>query len=205
MRKFKNVEYTNPFELLFLFGSTLGVFLGILFLLNRIIDFSLFVAILAIITAVIYFIFLKKKFIVKTSDFELTSDKLKWNNKKIDFKDLQYYKIHWLTGAGIKFKLKNGKVIRVSSNDNFCNSENFVNLCIKIDSKLLNYNNGKIVRKKSFFETRQGYYFAAIMTILIVIITVYKLLTDKKVNIQNFSLILISLGTICSGIRWKIK
>ena len=61
MLKFKNVEYTNPFELLFLFGSTLGVFLGILFLLNRIIDFGLLVAILAIIIAGIYFISLKKK------------------------------------------------------------------------------------------------------------------------------------------------
>ncbi|TVZ47484.1 hypothetical protein [Olleya sp. Hel_I_94] len=205
MRKFENVEYTKSFELLFLLASTVAVFFGMIFLLNRIMNFGLIKGILAIVIAGIYFVLIKKKFIVKVSDFELKSNQLEWNDKIIDFKNIEYYKIHWMKGAGIKFKLKNGKTLRISSNDNFCNSEQFVNLCHNIDSKLLKYNNGQIIRKKSFLETKQGYYFAVVMTILIVIGTVYKLFTDEKINIQNFAMILVSLGIIWSGVKWKRK
>ncbi|MBD3892238.1 hypothetical protein [Olleya marilimosa] len=205
MRKFENVEYTKPFELLLLFALTILVFSGMIFLLNRILDFGLIKGISALVVAGIFFYIFKNKFIVKVSDFELTSNKLEWNKKSVDFKNLEYYKIHWMKGAGIKFKLKNGKTLRISSNDNFCNSEQFVNLCHNIDSKLLKYNNGQIIRKKSFLETKQGYYFAVVMTILFVIGTVYKLFTDEKINIQNFAMILVSLGIIWSGVKWKRK
>tara|TARA_B110000902_G_scaffold95077_1_gene112575 strand:- start:1020 stop:1637 length:618 start_codon:yes stop_codon:yes gene_type:complete len=205
MRKFENVEYTRPFELLLLFALTILVFSGMIFLLNRILDFGLIKGILALVVAGIFFYIFKNKFIVKVSDFELTLNKLEWNKKSVDFKNLEYYKIHWMLGAGIKFKLKNGKTLRISSNDNFCNSEQFVNLCHNIDSKLLKFNNGQIIRKKSFFETKQGYYFAVIMTILFVIVTVYKLFTDEKINIQNFAMILVSLRIIWSGVKWKRK
>jgi len=80
-----------------------------------------------------------------------------------------------------------------------------VNLCQNIDSKLLKYNKGQIERKRSFFESKQGYYFAVIMSILCVIGTIYKSLTDKKINIENFVLILVSLGIIWSGVKWKRK
>jgi hypothetical protein len=205
MRKFENVEYTKPFELLLLFALTILVFSGMIFLLNRILDFGLIKGILALVVAGIFFYIFKNKFIVKVSDFELTSNKLEWNKKSVDFKNLEYYKIHWMKGAGIKFKLKNGKTLRISSNDNFCNSEQFVNLCHNIDSKLLKYNNGQIIRKKSFFETKQGYYFAVVMSIIFVIGTVYKLFTDEKINIQNLAMILVSLGIIWSGVKWKRK
>lgn len=205
MRKYKNVEYTNPFELLFLLGSTVAIFSVIIFVLNRVMSFGLIKGILAFVLAGIYFYILKKKFIVKISDFELKSNQLEWDNKNVNFNDLEYYKIHWIKGAGIKFKFKNGNTLRISSNDNFCNSEQFVNLCQNIDSKLLKYNKGKIERKRSFFESKQGYYFAVIMSILCVIGTIYKSLTDKKINIENFALILVSLGIIWSGVKWKRK
>ena len=205
MRKYKNVEYTNPFELLFLLGSTVAIFSVIIFVLNRVMSFGLIKGILAFVLAGIYFYILKKKFIVKISDFELKSNQLEWDNKNVNFNDLEYYKIHWIKGAGIKFKFKNGNTLRISSNDNFCNSEQFVNLCQNIDSKLLKYNKGQIERKRSFFESKQGYYFAVIMSILCVIGTIYKSLTDKKINIENFALILVSLGIIWSGVKWKRK
>ena len=110
-----------------------------------------------------------------------------------------------MKGAGIKFKLKNGKTLRISSNDNFCNSEQFVNLCHNIDSKLSKYNNGQIERKKSFFESKQGYYFAVIMSVLFVIGTIYKSFIDEKFNFGNFALILVSLGIVWSGVKWKRK
>jgi hypothetical protein len=205
MRKYENVEYTNQFELLFLLLSTVAVFSGIIFVLNRIMSFGLLKGILAFVLAGIYFYILKKKFIVKVSDFELTPNQLEWNNKNVDFKNLEYYKIHWMKGAGIKFKLKNGKTVRLSSNENFCNSEKFVNLCHNIDSKLLKYNNGKIERKKTFFESKQGYYFAVIISILFVIGTIYKTFMDEKLNYGNFALILVSLGIVWSGVKWKRK
>ncbi|UAB75676.1 hypothetical protein [Mesoflavibacter sp. SCSIO 43206] len=205
MRKYKNVEYTNPFELLFLLGSTLAIFSAIIIVLNRVMSFGLIKGILAFVLAGIYFYILKKKFIVKISDFELKSNQLEWDNKNVNFNDLEYYKIHWIKGAGIKFKFKNGNTLRISSNDNFCNSEQFVNLCQNIDSKLLKYNKGQIERKRSFFESKQGYYFAVIISILCVIGTIYKSLTDKKINIENFTLILVSLGIIWNGVKWKRK
>lgn len=205
MRKYKNVEYTNPFGLLFLLGSTVAIFSAIIIVLNRVMSFGLIKGILAFVLAGIYFYILKKKFIVKISDFELKSNQLEWDNKNVNFNDLEYYKIHWIKGAGIKFKFKNGNTLRISSNDNFCNSEQFVNLCQNIDSKLLKYNKGKIERKRSFFESKQGYYFAVIISILCVIGTIYKSLTDKKINIENFVLILVSLGIIWSGVKWKRK
>ena len=205
MRKYKNVEYTNPFKLLFLLGSTVAIFSVIIFVLNRVMSFGLIKGILAFVLAGIYFYILKKKFIVKISDFELKSNQLEWDNKNVNFNDLEYYKIHWIKGAGIKFKFKNGNTLRISSNENFCNSEQFVNLCQNIDSKLLKYNKGQIERKRSFFESKQGYYFAVIMSILCVIGTIYKSLTDKKINIENFALILVSLGIIWSGVKRKRK
>lgn len=205
MRKFEKVEYTNQIELLLLLVSTVALFSGTIFVLNRIISFGLIKGVLAFFVAGIYFIIIKKKWIVKKSDFILTSNRLDWNNESLDFNNLVYYKIHWIKGAGIKFKLKNGNSIRISSNDHFCNSEKFVNLCREIDSKLLKYNNGLVVRKKSYFETKQGYYFAILLTILFFIGTIYKLFTDEKFSFGDIVLILASLGIVWSGVRWKRK
>ena len=205
MRKFRNVEYTNPFELLFLFVSTIAVFSGILYILNKIMSFGLVKGIIAIIIAGVYFFIYKKNYIVKVSDFELSSNKLKWKNKNIDFNNIEYYKIHWLKGAGIKFKLKNGKTLRISSNDNFCDSGKFVNLCHKIDSKLLSFNKGQIVKRKSFGETKIGYYFAITITCLAILAIVFKLLTKGELKIGGLGLILFSLATMWSGIKWKRK
>ncbi len=205
MRKFEKVEYTNPIELLFLFVSTIAVFFGVIFALNRMMNFGLVKVILAITIALLYFIFLKKKYIVKISDFELSSNKLEWNNKSVDFKNLDHYKIHWLIGAGLKFKFKNGKTIRISSNEFFCNSQKFVNLCEIVDSKLLSYNNGNVVRRKSFFETKQGYYYVIVITILFVVATIYKLFTGEKYNYLSFILTLVLFGIVWSGVKWKRK
>lgn len=203
MRKLENVEYSKPFELLFLLASTIAMFSGIIFLSNRIMNFGLIKGLLAFVIAGSYFLIIKKKFIIKISDFELTSHELEWNNNSVDFKNIESYKIHWLKGAGIKFKLKNGKVIRISSNDNFCDSEKFINLCRQIDSKLLGFNNNQILRKKSFFETKQGYYFAIIMTIFVVIITIIKIFSENKLIIGNIALIFVVLGIISSAVMWK--
>lgn len=205
MRKFEKVKYTKPFELLFLMFSTITLFIGTIFILNRLISIGYLKFILASSIAVIYFIIIKKYFIVKETDFELTKNQLKWDNKSIEFENVEYYKIHWLKGAGIKFKLKNGKVVRLSSNENFCDSEKFVNLCHKINNNLRKFYDNKILRKNSFFETKNGYYFAIIMSFLVVLAIVFKVITKGELNIGNLGIILFSLGTIWSGVTWKRK
>jgi hypothetical protein len=205
MQKFEKVEYTKPFELLLLLISAVSVFFGMIFILNRVMDYGTVKGLLAFTITGVYFVIIKKKFIVKISDFQITSSKLEWNNRSIDFKNIEYYKIHWMKGAGIKFKLKNGKTLRLSSNDSFCNSEKFVRLCENLDSKLSNYNNNQIIRKYTFFESKQGYYFAVIITILIVIITIFKLFTKDDFNVGNIAVMLVSLGIIWSGVKWKRK
>ena len=146
MRKFEKVKYTKPFELFFLIVSTITLFIGTIFILNRLISTGFLKFILALSIAVIYFLLIKIYFIVKETDFELTENQLKWDNESIEFENIEYYKIHWLKGAGIKFKLKNGKVVRLSSNENFCDSEKFVNLCHKIDNNLRKFNDNKILQ-----------------------------------------------------------
>ena len=205
MRKFEKVKYTKPFELFFLIVSTITLFIGTIFILNRLISTGFLKFILALSIAVIYFLLIKIYFIVKETDFELTENQLKWDNESIEFENIEYYKIHWLKGAGIKFKLKNGKVVRLSSNENFCDSEKFVNLCHKIDNNLRKFNDNKILRKNSFFETKNGYYIAIIMSFLVVLAIVFKIITKGELNIGNLGIILFSLGTIWSGVTWKRK
>ena len=205
MRKFEKVKYTKPFELFFLIVSTITLFIGTIFILNRLISTGFLKFILALSIAVIYFLLIKIYFIVKETDFELPENQLKWDNESIEFENIEYYKIHWLKGAGIKFKLKNGKVVRLSSNENFCDSEKFVNLCHKIDNNLRKFNDNKILRKNSFFETKNGYYIAIIMSFLVVLAIVFKIITKGELNIGNLGIILFSLGTIWSGVTWKRK
>ena len=58
--KYEDVEYTSPFELFFLFVSTVAVFSAIVFVLNRIVSIGLLKGTLAFVLAGIYFYILKK-------------------------------------------------------------------------------------------------------------------------------------------------
>jgi len=93
----------------------------------------------------------------------------------------------------------------LSSNGNFCNSEKFVSLCRKLDSRLSNYNNHQIIRKKTFFETKYGYYFAVVLTILVVCIGAFRLFTGAGFRIGNIALMSVSLGILWTGVMWKRK
>ncbi|WP_299683645.1 hypothetical protein [uncultured Dokdonia sp.] len=205
MPKFENVAYTKPFELIFLGVSTITIFFGMFILLNKTIGFHLLHFLLVLGIAIAYFIILKKRYIIKVTDFTLTPKKLTWNQKQIDFSNLKSYKIHWMKGAGITFKLKNGKTVRISANQNFCDSGKFIMLCRHIDSELSKHKNNHIIRKKSFFETKLGYYYAVIITVLVVVGVIYKMLTKNEFNYIGVVLLIICLATIWSGVRWKRK
>jgi len=205
MQKFEKVKYTKPIELLFLMVSTITLLIGALFFLNSFISIVYLKFLLALPIAMVYFNLIKIHFVVKEADFELSANQLKWDNEIIEFENIEYYKIHWLKGAGIKFKLKNGKVVRISSNENFCDSGNFVNLCHKIEAHLKNFNENKLLRKHSFFETKNGYYFAILMSFLAVLAVVFKVFFKNELNISSLGLIIFSLGIIWSGVTWKRK
>lgn len=204
MHHFKKIQFTKPIELLFLVISTVVVFLGSLFLFKDLIESRLLILILGLSISIVYFFWVKNYFIIKEMDFVLTNNQLKWGKEFIDFENIEYYKFHWQKGAGIKFKLKNGKVVRLSANENFCNPDNFVMMCSKIVSKLKRFR-PEIIRKYSFFETKKGFYFALIMTILSVLAVIFKLFSEGEFKIGVFGFILSSLATIWLGVKWKKK
>jgi hypothetical protein len=205
MKIYKNVRYTKPIELIFLLISTMAILFGILILSDKTMSVTIVHVLVALIVAGIYFIMLKKKYIVKTVDFKLSTDRLEWNTNRIEFRNIDSYKIHWMKGAGIKFKLKNGEVKRLSANSNFCNAEKFVALCQEMDSKLSKFNNNQITRKASFYETKQGFYFAATMTVLLFIGFIVKMFRDDDFSAGNILLVTVLLGAMWSGVRYVKK
>jgi len=179
MYHFKKIKFTKPIELLFLVVSTVVVFFGSLFLIKDLIESGLLKLILGLTISIVYFFLVKNYFIIKEMDFVLTNNQLKWGKEFIDFENIEYYKFHWQNGAGIKFKLKNGKVVRLSANESFCNADNFVMMSSKIDLKLKRFR-PEIIRKYSFFETKKGFYFAIIMSILSLLTLFFKLFSEGE-------------------------
>ncbi|WP_299624343.1 hypothetical protein [uncultured Tenacibaculum sp.] len=203
MRKFEKVECTKPLVLLFMLMSTLGVLGVTLFILIKEIGGGLDKVLIALVVSAIYYFLFKKNFSVSKIDFNLSKDRLEWEDNVVAFKDLKYYKIHWMKGAGIKFKFKNGKVLRISSNNNFCNAENFVDLCVKIDKNLKTNYKEEVTKKKTFFETKYGYYFAVTLTIFVVVILIVGLFNGREFDLGKIGVITVSLATVWSGVRWK--
>lgn len=203
MQLHENVKYTKTLELVLLLISTILIFLGLVFALSQLIVDLKSSLLLAGVLTISYVILIIKKFIVKTSDFKLTNKRLEWDKNTIEFTDIKYYKIHWIKGAGIKFKLKSGKVIRLSCNDSFCDSEQFVTLCHEIDSKLEKFED--VLRKKTFLETKLGFYFAVGITVLVLIVFLFKLVVKGEFNAGNLGLVLVSLATVWSGVLWYKK
>jgi len=203
MTEHKNVEHTKPIELFCLWFSSVLIFIGLLKGIKILSNDSTIAFLTALVISIIYFFILKKRLIRKT-DFKISSNKIEFENTKIDFDSIKEYKLRWMRGAEIKFNLKNGEIVRLSSNDNFCNSEKFEGLCREIDLKLSRFNKASIVRKKSFFETKYGYYFAILMTIII-IGTIYKFVIKDDFNSTNTLLIIVTLGVIWSGVKWNKK
>ncbi len=178
--------------------STILVFYGIIKISNQFSTDSIIKLIIALLVSGLYFL-AAKKFVVKSTDFRLTSSRLEWDNEMVDFENVESYKIHWLKGAGLKMILIDGTMKRLSSNSNFCNSAKFVELMQELDNVLIKNNNGKIERKYSLFETKFGLYLAVAFTVIFIAIIVYSLLDGKEINASSFVLSILGLTTIWSG------
>ncbi|WMI68235.1 hypothetical protein [Mangrovimonas sp. YM274] len=202
MRKYEKVKYTKPTELLVLLFPTAFVFYFTIKILNEFLNGSTLKLVIGLLVSIIYFVAIKK-LIIKSTDFKLTSNRLEWNNEKIEFENVESYKIHWSKGAGLKLTLTNGTTKRLSSNSNFCNSDKFVELMRDLDKALVSHNKGKIKRQDSIMETKFGLYLAIVLTTIIVVVTAYSLIENRKINLSNISLITVCLVTIWSGVVIK--
>ena len=198
-KEFLNVEHTKP-ALIFIFILFLCfIFFTIITFLMLFLS-KLFSIIFSLFIVVIFYFLFKKKLVLK-SNFILFDDKLKINNSIISFNEIKSFKIHFIKGAGLKLSLKNGKSIYYSSNDNFCNSDRFINFCKALRKKLIKFDGGVIINKKSFMQTKIAYYFLIFITISIFGIFIHSLTTGKELKIGTFGLMIASLSTLWASIK----
>tara|TARA_B110001450_G_C17481693_1_gene424496 strand:- start:180 stop:791 length:612 start_codon:yes stop_codon:yes gene_type:complete len=202
MRQHKNVRHTKPIELLGLLISTFLIFVLTSITTNYLFNITTLSFVLSILLSVLSFLFFKKK-LVKISNFNLTSNRLEWNNNIVDFDKIKSYKIHWMKGAGLKLILTDGNIKKLSSNSHFCNSDKFVKLTKELDNILVKYNNGKIQRKKSFMETKYGFYYVISFTLIFITSFIYSFINGKEVNSKNLGLVTVGLTTLWAGLNLK--
>lgn len=198
-KEFYDVEHTRPISIFLFFLFLFCIFFSSTILLMLFLS-KLISVIFSLFLTVISFFFLRKKIVLK-SNFILFDDKLKINDSTINFNDIKSFKLHFIKGAGLKLNLKNGKSIYYSSNDNFCNSEIFINFCKAVKKKLIKFDGGVIVNKKSFMQTKIAYHLLIFMTVLIFGIFIYSLITGKEMNLGTFGLIIASLSTLWASIK----
>jgi predicted membrane metal-binding protein len=194
-----NAQLTNPWRLLFLAISSVGIFI-VAYLILKIFVPSLFGLISSILVAIVYFIFLKKRLIQKNK-LGISKTQIFLKNEQIAFKDIEKYKIHRMRGAGLKIKIKKGKMIRLSSNDNFCDSDEFVRFVNDFENQVSEI--PEIRKVKSFGESRFGLYFAITSTVLFVGVIIYKRIINEEFEYSNLGTMLVALSTMWSGIEIK--
>ena len=151
----------------------------------------------AIILSLISFFALKNSLIIRTR-IELNDRQFLVEDKIIDFDDIEYYKIHRMKGAGLTIKLKNGKTHRLSSNENFSDSKEFVRFINDLEDDV--FSRLEIRKKKTFGETKFGFFFALISTLIFLYMFIYKLKNGGSFEITSFGLLIITMLTRWSGI-----
>jgi hypothetical protein len=93
--------------------------------------------------------------------------KLAESMDKIEYEDIKTYQVERYNGTHLKIEFKNGKNFKLQANSNFCNSDQFDNLCQEFENTVQNYkttNNVELTRKKSMFEQAWMLPFLIILT-----------------------------------------
>ncbi|QLG47027.1 hypothetical protein [Costertonia aggregata] len=203
---FENVACATSPNALLLFLSTVLVF-AVIVGLGKMLQIRMIPEIVAFITAPIYFTVLKKKFVMKISDFTLSPDTLEWNDNRIDFKSLEYYKISYNTGqnggATLKFKLKNGKTVVLLATNLFCHPHRFLELCLSIDMVLSKNNDYNSIKKKSLSET--AYFFPLIqaLTILAASLMIYRVFRNEFVGMEVLLIFIVCVAVFAILLQGK--
>ena len=202
MKSFNDVEmYRGNVFLLFFLVSFIFLIISIIFLKEYINVY--FLLLLELLIIFILYLKNKNKFFYKVN-FKIFENKFSYDDGEIIFDEIKSYKVEYIQGATLNLKLKSGKIINLSSNDNFCNAENFKNFCKSLDKRLKNYE-GSIVRKKSFLETKYALYFVYLMTFVFLLIILTSIFTEKKIKIATLGLIIMSLATLWGAILERKK
>jgi formate hydrogenlyase subunit 3/multisubunit Na+/H+ antiporter MnhD subunit len=173
--------------------------LGIFFLINSVfqeLNFRLIGVVIAITASIVAFFIFKKRIITRTT-FKLNSDQFFVEDRFFDFKEVQYYKTHRMKGAGLTIKLKNGRKIRFSANDNFCNTEEFVAFVNEFE--VIAMESWKIKKKRTFGETKFGLFFAIISTLVLIYITIYQMQYGESFELSNIAMMILALSIVWSG------
>lgn len=128
---------------------------------------------------IIVWLFRKKIKVNGTAN--INEDSVEFNLKNfsdtIQFRDIESYMIQIYNGTLLKIRLKDGRKIKINANVYFCNPEQFELFCDDIEHAFERF---EIVREKSFFEKKATYYFIIIMTVAIVLLPIYAIITGKK-------------------------
>lgn len=193
--KIYKVNLTKTSHLLVLMLSAIGVF----FLINSILqefNFGLIGFVLAVTTSIVAFFIFKKRIITRAT-FKLNHNRFFVDDRFFDFDEVHYYKTHRMKGAGLTIKLKNGRKIRFSANDNFCNTEEFVAFVNEFE--VIALEKWKITKKRTFGESKFGLFFAIISTLVLIYITIYKIHYGESFELSNIGLMILALSTVWSG------
>ena len=193
------VNLTSPWRILALLTSTIGLF-GLLLYPSQFILNGLIGAIIALTISIILFIVLKRKAVRQTT-IGLNKRDIVLSTKSISFKDIEYYKTHRIRGAGLKLKLMNGETIHLSSNENFCDSSEFIRFVNDFETTVSEI--PEIRKVNSFGETKFGLYFAIATTTFLGAGIAYQIFTETEIVPIKLSLIIVSLTTMWSGIEIK--
>ncbi len=196
MKKHLDVEYTKPLDLLILLVSSILILLVTIYIFKILIKQPIISILVGLLLTVIYF-YRVRKIIVKKSDFIIFKDKFEYQNKKtIYFENIKSFKINYISGASLRINFNNRQRLNISSNNNFCDSQNFEFFCKNLEQHLLEYKKTNIIKRSSFLETKVGYYFIVIITVITVSAILFSFFTEKKMNLVTFGMIISSFGTI---------
>jgi hypothetical protein len=193
------VNLTKPWQLLTLTISSIGLLFMTHFALKTF-DLGLIGFFLSLLISVTFFFILKKRLIYKT-ELGLNKNQVSIGDKSFDLKDIVKYKTHRMKGAGLVLKLTNDRTYRLSSNDNFCDSHEFVKFLNDFENMVSD--KSEIQKGMSFGETKFGFYFAICSTLFLITAIIFQTVTGKYLEFSGIAMMLVALTTLWSGIEIK--
>ena len=190
-----NFEYADISLMYRILFTSYAIFITLtLFLFYESFNTAAFISFLFFIIGPFIIVWMYRKKIKVNGTAYINENSLEFNlknfNDTIQFTDIKSYMVQIYNGVFLRLRLNNGKKIKINANDYFCNPEQFDIFCDDLEQVFVKF---KITREKSFFEKKGTYYFLVIMTVGILVLTAYAIVTGKKIN---FGKILISASAI---------
>ncbi|MCE6991451.1 hypothetical protein [Dyadobacter sp. CY323] len=106
------------------------------------------------------------------------------SESKVEFQNLEYYKIEYGNGVSLTLKMQDQPLINFVANSNFCNAQLLDGFCTKLEEKMLAYKvqtSAALVRRPSIFEQKWMLYFLLTATGIIIFLTFQSLSQNGKI------------------------